>query len=51
MTTFTMIILRGFMRGPNRENIGPFYIVWVRGPKHAHPRPAFLACRVSKGEC
>jgi hypothetical protein len=33
------------MRGPNRENIGPFYIVRVRGPKHAHPGPAFLACR------
>jgi hypothetical protein len=44
MTTFKMIILRGSMRGPNRENIGPFYIVRVRGPKH--PGPAFLACRV-----
>jgi hypothetical protein len=50
MTTFKMIILCGSMRGPNRENIGPFYIVRVRGPKHAHPGPAFLACRDRDGD-
>jgi hypothetical protein len=44
MTIFKMTILRGSMRGPNRENIRPFYIVRVRGLKHAHPGPAFLAC-------